>query len=257
MSSSYGCHSRTDLNASSLVFVHGLNPLNNQNHAFDTWTHENGVFWPADLLGEDLPHARIWVYGYNSQVAYEAEEARIKDHANVLLDRLQRQRRNASQSDSLPIIFIGHSLGGLVIKQALLNARDNRSYSSILEATYGLIFFGCPHRGSRGNAPGQIAADVARFLSQDKARNDLLDCLKKNSLFTQEATERFRHQLERYNVISFYETRPMLVPKGVFKRALSGIVVDKDSAVLNLSGDRELQLSLNADHSSICKVARI
>jgi Putative serine esterase (DUF676) len=239
------------------VFVHGLNPLNRQNHAFDTWTHESGVFWPTDLLGEDLPHARIWVYGYNSQVAYEAEEARIKDHANVLLDRLQRQRRDASQGDSLPIIFIGHSLGGLVIKQALLNSRDNSSYSSILEATYGLVFFSCPHRGSHGVEPGQIAANVARFLSQDKARNDLLDCLKTNSLFTQEATERFRHQLERYNVISFYETRPMLVPKaGVFRRALSGIVVDRDSAVLNLSGDREVQLPLNADHSSICKVAR-
>ena len=91
------------------MFVHGLNPLNHQNHAFDTWTHENGVFWPTDLLGEDLPRARIRVYGYNSQVAHEAEEARIKDHANVLLDRLQRQRRNALHSGSLPIIFIGHS----------------------------------------------------------------------------------------------------------------------------------------------------
>jgi pimeloyl-ACP methyl ester carboxylesterase len=195
-------------------------------------------------------------YGFTA-IILRWHARRKKLASKTLLDRLGRERRNALQSDSLPIIFIGHSLGGLVIKQALLNARDNSSYSSILEATYGLVFFGCPHRGSRGSAPGQIAADVARFLSQDKAKNDLLDCLRKNSLFTQEATERFRHQLERYNVISFYETRPMLVPRaGVFKRALSRIVVDRDSAVLNLSGDRELQLCQNADHSSICKVAR-
>jgi pimeloyl-ACP methyl ester carboxylesterase len=230
------------LNVSSLVFVHGLNPLGRPNHAYETWTHENGLFWPTDLLGRDLPHARIWVYGYNSQVAYQAEEARIKDHANVLLDRLQRQRRHASNG-SVPIIFIGYSLGGLVIKQALLNARDNRSYSSILDATHGLVFFACPHRGSNGAGTGQIAVNVARFLSQDSAKNDLLDCLRTNSLFTQEATERFRHQLERYRVISFYETRPMVVAKAnVFKRALSGIVVDKDSAVLNLSGDRATAL---------------
>ncbi|KAF2867590.1 hypothetical protein BDV95DRAFT_449270, partial [Massariosphaeria phaeospora] len=88
-------------------------------HAYETWTHDNGKFWPSDFLPEDIPEARIFVYGYNSNVAKEVSEARIKDHANVLLDRLQRKRKVRRQHGTTPIIFIGHSLGGLVIKQAL------------------------------------------------------------------------------------------------------------------------------------------
>jgi hypothetical protein len=63
-----------------------------------------------------------------------------------------------------PIIFLGHSFGGLVIKQALLIAndyvsdlklrdtregrRDRHNYQDILAAVGGLFFFGTPHKGS-------------------------------------------------------------------------------------------------------------
>ena len=82
----------------SLVFVHGLNPFSAQNHAYDTWTHQNGKCWPYHFLPEDIPEARVWVFGYNSNVAKEVSEARIKDHANVLLDRLQRKRKQGRVS---------------------------------------------------------------------------------------------------------------------------------------------------------------
>jgi hypothetical protein len=50
----------------------------------------------------------------------------------------------------------------------------------------------------------------------DRASNDLLECLRHNSLFTQEASERFSHQLEKYKMVSFFETLPMkLGMKGI------------------------------------------
>ena len=54
-----------------------------------------------------------------------------------------------------------------------------------------------------------IAADVARFVSADCASNELLESLKTNSLFTRQMSERFRHQLEDYRVVSFIEGMPM------------------------------------------------
>lgn len=54
-----------------------------------------------------------------------------------------------------------------------------------------------------------IAADVARFVSADRASNELLESLKTNSLFTRQMSERFRHQLEYYRVVSFIEGLPM------------------------------------------------
>ena len=79
-----------------------------------------------------------------------------------------------------------------------------------MDSTYGLVFFGTPHRGARaGERFGNLAARVAKFVSADRADNDLLECLKNNSLFTQDAADRFSHQLENYKVISFFETMPM------------------------------------------------
>lgn len=52
---------------------------------------------------------------------------------------------------------------------------------------------------------GKIAARVARFVSNGHASNDLMNCLEHNSLFTRQMTDRFRHQLEDYRVVSFIE----------------------------------------------------
>jgi len=53
----------------SIVFIHGLNPVNHNNHAYKTWTHGN-IFWPRDLLRPHVPGARILIFGYNSNVAF-------------------------------------------------------------------------------------------------------------------------------------------------------------------------------------------
>ncbi|KAI9886848.1 MAG: hypothetical protein M1823_001347 [Watsoniomyces obsoletus] len=237
-----------------LVFVHGLNPFGNRTHAWDTWRHTDGAFWPTDFLPDDLPRARVLLYGYNSNVAFDVSEARIKHHAEELLTRLEDER----ESISCRIIFIAHSLGGLVVKQALLNARDNPVFTTMLQDTYGFMFFGVPHRGAGGlgHSAGELGARVARFVSGGRADNELLDCLKRNSLFTRDAADRFSHQLEGYHVVSYFETVPTKIAAAGGVSFHSEIVVDEDSAVLSLPGHRERRLGLNADHSSMCKIAR-
>ncbi|KAJ5360988.1 Tetratricopeptide-like helical, partial [Penicillium brevicompactum] len=224
------------------VFVHGLNPSGRNDHPFQTWTHSNGNFWPRDLLGQDFQYSRIFVYGYNSNITnpQTMSTASIKDHANTLLNLLDMERSPTMGSMPPKLIFVGHSLGGLVIKQALLNAKEDPKYSSIRNATSGLL--------------GKIAARVARFVSKGHASNDLLDCLEHNSLFTRQMTDRFRHQLEDYRVVSFIEGKEVQLG-GTGPVSISHLVVDEESAVLGLSGLRETQLKLDADHSQMCKIA--
>ncbi|KAJ5135003.1 uncharacterized protein N7515_004281 [Penicillium bovifimosum] len=239
-----------------LIFVHGLNPSGRNDHPFQTWTHSNGKFWPKDFLAEDMPYARVFVYGYNSNItnAQTMSTSSIKDHANTLLNLLDMER--GPQLGSIPpkIIFIGHSLGGLVIKQALLNAKEDPKYTAIRSATYGLVFFGTPHRGAKAVELGKIAARVARFVSKGHASNDLLDCLEHNSLFTRQMSDRFRHQLEDYRVVSFIEGKAVQLG-GLGPASISHLVVEEESAVLGLSGLRETQLKLDADHSQMCKIS--
>ncbi|KAH0613051.1 uncharacterized protein H6S33_009431 [Morchella sextelata] len=239
-----------------IVFVHGLNPLNTQDFAEKTWTHANGALWPRDILPSNVPECRILLFGYNSNVAFDVSNQGIKDHANTLLDRLGRNRKVTENSKTRPIIFVGHSLGGLVIKQALINATNNyEEYGVIKEATRGLVFFGTPHRGGNGASLGQVAANIITAVS-GADRNDILRSLSSDSILTKNSNDDFRHQSERYRVLTFYETRKTKVDRwlsGIFGCVFNAIVVDADSAKLGLAGARENQLPIDADHSGICK----
>lgn len=140
---SFGKH--TDL-LPSIVAVHGLNPHNKQSHAYETWTASNDKLWLRDFLPQKLPNARILVFGWNSNVAFDTATSDVRDHAYNLLGSLAQQRRGCPKR---PIIFVAHSLGGLVVKKALVEAiLDSKNYGTVHKATYGIAFFGTPHGGA-------------------------------------------------------------------------------------------------------------
>lgn len=58
----------------------------------DTWTAPNGKMWLKDFLPIQLPKARIMLFGYNSQVAFNASVNGIDEHAQNLLNRLSQKR---------------------------------------------------------------------------------------------------------------------------------------------------------------------
>ena len=77
----------------SIVAVHGLNPTGKKNHAFLTWTGGNGeVLWLRDLLKDKIPNARILLFGYNSNVAFESSKAGVLENAESLLSQLDLKR---------------------------------------------------------------------------------------------------------------------------------------------------------------------
>ncbi len=52
--------------------------------------------------------------------------------------------------ESRSILFLGHSMGGLLIKQALINVHNNPKYTPIKDVTTGLAFFATPHHEETG-----------------------------------------------------------------------------------------------------------
>ena len=72
-----------------------------------------------------------------------------------------------------PIIFVGHSLGGLVIKDALCKSNEYRASgrnpraAAIITSTYGIAFLGTPHRGGNHTAWAKIATNFAGIILKD------------------------------------------------------------------------------------------
>ena len=110
----YICPSPTLLRAElssffSIVFVHGL-----QGHATKTWT-TSSLCWPKDLLPQDLPFARVMSFRYHPLSTFKPWP-QVRDLAKILLDSLASNRR-LSRAVTRLLIFVAHSLGGLIVKE--------------------------------------------------------------------------------------------------------------------------------------------
>lgn len=111
-----------------IVAIHGLD-----GDIRSTWTHKNGTFWLKDLLLGSMPGARVFSYGYPSETFFSRSVAGIRDFAvyllNAIEDRLREDARGGIKS-SRPIIYICHSLGGIVFKQVGVSVFESKISSS-------------------------------------------------------------------------------------------------------------------------------
>lgn len=104
----------------SVVAIAGLG-----GHAFGSFKDEGSDYmWLRDTLPRDLASdgrgnkiARIMVYGYDSIVATSENAQNLEDLATSFRTSLYELINNSRAQNSRPIIFIGHSLGGLIVKQ--------------------------------------------------------------------------------------------------------------------------------------------
>ncbi|KAK4455149.1 hypothetical protein QBC34DRAFT_108469 [Podospora aff. communis PSN243] len=107
------------------------------------------VFWPADLLPVVCPRARVLVYGYDTKVTNymtsSTNKNSIYSHSKDLLYALSRDI-----SPGRPLVFVAHSLGGIVVKEMLSRSSSSPrgELKDIVKATSAVMFLGTPHRGS-------------------------------------------------------------------------------------------------------------
>ncbi|KAI9847286.1 MAG: hypothetical protein M1837_002873 [Sclerophora amabilis] len=237
-----------------VVFVHGLN-----GHPRNTWTSKNGVFWPAQLLPKSLNtvNARILVYGYNANVyAFGGKSATkdyIHEHAQTLVTTLDAERFNADASER-PIIFVAHSLGGILVKTALNYAskisiiNNNAHLRSIFVSTYGVIFLGTPHNGADGAKWGKMLESMCSALLPRKMLDtepQLINTLKTQSETLQNINLGFAEIIDRFHMYFFHEAEKTDLG------ATKDFIVDQTSAGPILPGMS--YAGIQATHSGMCK----
>ncbi|KAG5988157.1 hypothetical protein E4U52_006841 [Claviceps spartinae] len=197
-----------------IVLVHGLN-----GDPQKTWTASNGCFWPADLLPTALKgaHANILTYGYNADVYSRkndrsASDNYIHQHAQTLVTNLTMFRKSEGTFRN-PIIWVSHSLGGILVKRAILYSNDvkathHEAYRSIFISTYGLIFLGTPHAGSDAATWGLMLQGMAdaimprRFFETESV---LLRTLKRENETLANINNHFLDIYQRFRVQMVHE----------------------------------------------------
>ncbi|KAH8766024.1 hypothetical protein F5883DRAFT_349239, partial [Diaporthe sp. PMI_573] len=193
-------------NESGVIDIVALHCLNG--HYNNTWTaispaDGRQVNWPKDLLPAAIPKPRVMSFGYNSVVQFSSGIAEISEFAEQLLEALMAWRTSPEEKRR-PVIFICHSLGGIVFKQAVVRARELDRFTGLLGRIQGVAFFGTPHRGSPLSCFGAMCASILRLLILGINTNSALVAqLKTSKLLAINSS--FRDRSKSLHILSFYE----------------------------------------------------
>ncbi|KAJ6035826.1 Alpha/Beta hydrolase protein [Penicillium herquei] len=236
-----------------IVFLHGL-----RGNITKTWT-KDGVLWPKDLLPQDVERSRIFLFGYDSGITHRdqslVQKTEIHSDADDLCARLVAER-SSTKTEDRPIIFVAHSLGGLVAAQILIHGERREESSNaraITRCLRGMIFLGTPFRGSGSAKPAETIRRVMSFMGIH-TQQETLKLLGRDSERLDELTRAFPDVLnkrrtsqdpdDQLQAFFFYET----------KKTASGIVnlqvVEPESAQIPGCGDAS---PVDTDHLQICK----
>ncbi|KAI1157435.1 hypothetical protein F5B18DRAFT_180543 [Nemania serpens] len=225
-------------------------------HAVGSWKAAGGNdIWLRDYLPDDISGLRVLLYGYDTNLLKSDSRKSIEDMGKTLLELVTAFRANSQVKR--PIILIGHSLGGLLIKEALLHASKSRRYD-LSETCVGLLFFGVPNHGLRNE---QLLSLVNGQPNAALIRDLLVDQDTEPSTFLKRISSQFAESCKgQYPVISFYE----LKPSPIIQRQTDGTLTKSSDKVLMVTQKSatstgitavvdEDNVALDVDHSGLVK----
>ncbi|SPQ24477.1 235e68a4-f2c6-4a1f-9974-4af5ecff0924 [Thermothielavioides terrestris] len=218
-----------------IVFIHGLG-----GSSLQSWCRDRDLnkLWPKLWLPDDLPTARVLTFGYNAHFSSKQEQATstIGDFANDLLFRMKYGENTPERLGQVPIIFVAHSMGGLVFKKAFVQGHLNPEFSEIVSMIKAVLFLATPHRGT------DLAETLSKLLSTSFFGHSLkkyVTELARRSPTIDELNEAFRHHASKLQIFSFYET--MTTAAG----PMSLMIVDKSTAVMGYPSETPTPLAAN------------
>ncbi|XP_039562931.1 protein SERAC1 isoform X2 [Passer montanus] len=235
-----------------ILFVHGL-----LGAAFKTWRQQDidrrldrkasegeedyTQCWPKTWLASDCPSLRIISVEYDTHLSdwkakcpVEAQRESIAFRSSELLDKLK-----AAGIGDRPLVWVSHSMGGLLVKKMLVDASKNPEMDKIVNNTRGIVFYSVPHHGSQ-LAEYSINARYLLFPSVEVKE------LSKDSPALKELNDDFLSfaKDKKFSVLSFAETLPTHIGSMIKLH-----VVPVESAEIGI-GDL---IPVDVNHLNICK----
>ena len=151
-----------------------------QVHLYDHLTWEERRLEVKNAQGPN-DQARTKLAEAFTEAKFRLSEYGIMEWADRFLKAVQQYRR-AQETEQRPILFICHSTGGIIVKEAL-SRRPNEGQSDILAVCLSVTFFATPHHGSSVLSEPEYVRTVQNHLSLkwDMSKNLRLDFLWRNT----------------------------------------------------------------------------
>ena len=143
-----------------------------------------------------------------------------------------------------PVVFVTHSMGGLVVKQILHKAKEEK-LDKLVNNTAGVIFYSCPHFGSKlADMPWRMGLVLRPAPSIGELRSGSPRLVELNDLLRQ------LHKKGIVEVLSFCETKVTPIVEGYGGWAFRMEIVPIEPAYPGLG---ELVVLESTDHINSCK----
>ncbi|KAL7928882.1 ankyrin repeat-containing domain protein [Trichoderma chlorosporum] len=234
----------------NVIAISGLS-----SHPFGSWKARGGKFmWLRDELAKTTKNARILLYGYDTTLIDSESFQDIGDIATRLSSDINAMRsRRLAEGGFIPtpIVFIAHSLGGLVVKEAIF--KMSNQYPDDFLSIYGLLFFGVPNNG--------IKTEHWMPIVDRKPNRNLISSLEIDSYYLRTLQENFNRVFcfADAKVTLVYETLKSATTKeestGQWKQTgPSEILVNRISAIGSWSNKIRTEfMPSNQNHSELPK----
>ncbi|KAG0554317.1 hypothetical protein KC19_12G081900 [Ceratodon purpureus] len=233
-----------------VVLIHGLQVGDYKEAYWKTWTVGNNdtECWPMKFLKADFPNARILSVCYDSSALATSKTGRLDLYAagETLVSALVDDPVNVGRN-SCPVVFVCHSLGGLVAKQIVLHAselhRDDPEYKNFLQNIRGFHYYSTPHLGSH-------LADLAMALPYWKNKSKMVHELE----VINDELGRINGRFHSLATTSEYRDKWLFAAVGEKNKTCFGpfnkLVVKETSA---RDGMGKAFMLIDADHFGVCK----
>nr|KAF6463078.1 serine active site containing 1 [Molossus molossus] len=233
-----------------VLFIHGL-----MGAAFKTWRQQDSdqvltekvsgdetrytTCWPKTWLAGDCPALRIISVEYDTSLSdwrarCPMERKSIAFRSNELLRKLR-----AAGIGDRPLIWVSHSMGGLLVKKMLLEASQKPEMSTIINNTRGVIFYSVPHHGTH---LADYSVNVRYLLFPSLEVKELSKDSPALKVLQDDFLEFAKDR--NFQVLSFVETLPTSIGSMIKLH-----VVPVESADLGI-GDL---IPVDVNHLNICK----
>ncbi|KAK4448922.1 hypothetical protein QBC34DRAFT_100924 [Podospora aff. communis PSN243] len=225
-------------------------------HPFGSWQprdDDRSFMWIRDVLPSCLPSVRFLIYGYDTTLRDSTSFQTIADLAGRFI--LDMKSYGWASPTAKPVVFLAHSLGGVLLKQVMVMlANSGEAESSILGRIGGAVFFGVP---SKGMEVSQLLA-----MTKDQPNHALVSDLSVGSPYLVNLGMQFEGiaELRRMKIFWAYETKqsPTVARNpvdGSFSRSGPPVVlVSKDSATNGLYRTQPLStFQIDDNHSGMVK----